>query len=796
MAEALLDRGIELWNVYGPTETAVWSAAGQVAAGEGPVLLGPPIANTGLHVVDRQLGLVPLGVAGELLIGGAGLARGYLGRPDLTAERFVPHPFAAVPGARIYRTGDLVRYRETGELELQFLGRIDHQVKVRGFRIELGEIEAALGRHPAVRQAVVVVRADGAVGSLVAYLVADGTPAIGELRDFLRQILPEYMVPAAFVILESLPLTPSGKVDRKALPAPQAGSAEAAHLKPEGPVEELVAAIWAEVLHRERVGAEESFFDLGGHSLLATQVASRLRAALGIELPLRSLFEAPTVRAFSRAVERARQEGGTPPLPPITPAPRGGGALPLSYAQERMWFLHQLNPELTAYNINQVIRLRGEVDVRALEGAFTTVVRRHESLRTVFVAEDGEPRQIVLAPAPVSLIRVDLRGIAADRREREAGRCTRVLSNQPFGLATGPLFQAALIEIAEDDRALLVLMHHIVSDAWSMRRMAAELAALYAAEREGRPAPLPELPIQYADFAAWQRRWLTAETLDAQLAYWTRQLAGAPPLLELPMDRPRPAVYNSRGARRRFEAGPEILRQVKEMGRRCDLTPFMVLLAVFETVLWRYTSVADLVVGVPIANRNRAEIEPLIGTFVNMLALRTRLSGETATFRELCAQIREVALDAFAHQDLPFERLVDELQPDRSLSHSPVFQVMFNLQNQPMARLDLPGLSFIPMPADRTQAQVDLTLAAGETYKGDRLVGFFEFNADLFDAATIERLSGHFNRLLASATAGPEQPLSALPLLGEEERWQLLGEWSDTAEERAPELLIHELFTR
>ncbi|HEY3570077.1 MAG TPA: amino acid adenylation domain-containing protein, partial [Thermoanaerobaculia bacterium] len=797
LAAALLARGVELWNVYGPTETAVWSSAGQVAAGEGPVRLGPPIANTVFYVVDPWQEPVPVGVAGELWIGGAGLARGYWRRPDLTAERFVPRPFGPDPGARAYRTGDLVRYRETGELE--FLGRIDHQVKVRGFRIELGEIEAALLRHPAVRQAVVVVRADGpagSVGSLAAYLVAAGTPAAAELRDFLRRALPEYMIPPAFVTLESLPLTPSGKVDRKALPAPEAGRAEAAHLEPEGPVEELVAGIWAEVLHRERVGAEESFFDLGGHSLLATQVVSRLRVALGIELPLRSLFEAPTVRAFSRAVERARQEGGAPPLPPITPASRDGGALPLSYAQERMWFLHQLDPELTAYNINQVIRLRGEVDVRALENAFAAIVRRHESLRTVFAAEDGEPRQIVLAPAPVSLIRVDLRGIAADRRERETGRCTRALSNQPFALATGPLFQAALIEIAEDDCALLVLMHHIISDAWSMRRMTAELAALYAAEREGRPSPLPELPIQYADFASWQRRWMTGEALAPQLGYWTRQLAGAPPLLELPTDRPRPAVHSSRGARHRFEIPGEVLGRIKEIGRRWDLTPFMVLLAAFESLLWRYTDVPDLVVGVPIANRNRAEIEGLIGTFVNMLALRTRLSGGTATFLELCGQLREIALDAFAHQDLPFERLVDELQPERSLSHSPVFQVMFNLQNQPAERLDLPGLSFIPMPAKRTQAQVDLTLAVGETYAGDRMTGFFELNADLFDAATISRMAAHFTRLLASATADPEQALSGLPLLGEGERWQLLAEWSDTAEEREPELLIHELFTR
>jgi amino acid adenylation domain-containing protein len=796
LAEALLGRELELWNVYGPTETAIWSAVGQVAPGEGPVLLGAPIANTELYVVDRQLALAPVGIPGELLIGGAGLARGYQGRPDLTAEKFVPHPFTAVPGARIYRTGDLVRYRPSGELE--FLGRIDHQVKVRGFRIELGEIEAALIRHSSVRQAVVAVREHGGNKSLVGYLVADPAPPAGELRETLRRSLPEYMIPAAFVILESLPLTPSGKVDRKALPAPEAWqSSTERYVAPAGLTEELVAAIWAEVLHAERIGAADNFFDLGGHSLVATQVMSRLRATLGVELPLRALFEVPTVRGLARAVEQARLPGDATSLAPISPVPRDAGALPLSFAQERMWFLHQLDPELTAFNVGQVLHLRGAVNFEALERALEVVCCRHESLRTVFAADQGEPRQVILPPASVPLARVDLRGIAVGARQREMDRRAAELANLAFGrLSSGPLFRIVLIELAEDDCAIAFLMHHIISDAWALRRLVGEAAALYTAELQGRPPVLPELPIQYADFAVWQRQWLAGETLARQLDYWKRQLAGAPPLLAVPTDRPRPAVQSSRGARVRLDIAAEVYRGIRELGRRRTLTPFMILLASFEALLWRYTRAADLVVGVPIANRNRAEIENLIGTFVNMLVLRTRLAGSTPSFLELCDEVRDVGLAAFAHQDLPFEKLVSELQPERSLSYSPLFQVLFNLQNQPMRPLELPGLSLTAMPTSRSQAQVDLTLAISESLDGERLTGFFGFTTSLFDATTIERMAGHFSRLLAVAVANPERLLSELPLLAEGERCQLLTEWSDTQTERSHGLLIHDLFGR
>ncbi|HEV8581882.1 MAG TPA: non-ribosomal peptide synthase/polyketide synthase [Thermoanaerobaculia bacterium] len=794
LAASLLEKVGELWNVYGPTETAVWSAAGEVGAGEGPVLLGAPIANTRFYVVERRLRPVPVGVPGELWIAGDGVARGYLGRPDLTAERFAPDPFAEQPGARLYRTGDLVRYRTGGALE--FLGRLDHQVKVRGYRIELGEIESALLRHASVREAVVVVREEGGEKRLVAYLVTGGgVPLAGELREHLKSLLPDYMVPAVFVPLESLPLTPSGKVDRRALPPPGGlVSGEERYVAPEGPVEELVAGIWSAVLHAERIGAEDNFFDRGGHSLLATQVMSRLRAALGVELPLQRLFEAPTVRGLTRAVEQARREGAPPP-PPISRQPREGD-LPLSFAQERLWFLHRLDPQLTAYNLVQSVRLRGIVDPRTLERAVGTLARRHEVLRTAFAMGGGGPRQIVHPRVTVPFVQVDLRRLAAERREGEIERCAQRLAAQPFDLAALPLFRMVLIELAEDESVLVILLHHIVADGWSVRRVISELAALYAADREGLPSPLPELPIQYGDFAVWQRRWLAGERLAAQLEFWRGHLAGAPPLLlELPTDRPRPALQSSRGASHRFELAAAAAQGIKELSRRRGLTPFMTLLATFETLLWRYTRAADLVVGIPIANRNRAELENLIGTFVNMLALRTRIPGGALSFSALAEQVRDAALGAFAHQDLPFEKLVDELRPERSLSHSPLFQVMFNLLNQPMDRLELPGLIFETIRTARSQAQVDLTLTIAETPDGERFEASLEYNSDLFDAGTVERMAVHFRNLAAGIVADAERTLSALPLLAAEERSQLLTGWNETAMERPRGRLIHELFT-
>ncbi|HEY0553140.1 MAG TPA: amino acid adenylation domain-containing protein, partial [Thermoanaerobaculia bacterium] len=789
LASALQARGAELWNVYGPTETAVWSAAGEVAAGDGTVPLGRPIANTAFYVVDRDLEPVPIGVAGELLIGGEGLCRGYLHRPDLTAEKLVPQSFPGkVAGARVYRTGDLVRYRPSGELE--FLGRIDHQVKVRGFRIELGEIEAALGRLPGVRQAVVTVREDGGDKRLVAYLVAEGeAPAAAELRRHLRGIVPEYMVPAAFVPLAAFPLTPSGKVDRRALPAPEASAAAEGYSAPQGPVEELLAGIWAEVLRVERVGARDNFFALGGHSLLATQVVSRVRVALSVELPLQRLFEAPTVSALARAVEAARQASAGAEASPIVPVPRDV-ELPLSFAQERMWFLHQLEPLSSAYNLASAVRLEGELDVPALARCFTEMARRHETLRTRFAAVDGRPVQVIGEPAEFELPLVDCRGIESGEEVKR-----RILdeSARPFDLAAGPLLRATLLRTGEREHALLLMTHHIASDGWSMALMVGELADLYAAFAAGRPSPLPELPVQYADFAAWQRRRLVGEELTRQVGYWKGRLAGAPPLLELPADRPRPAVQSFRGARHRLSLPPDLVRALEAFARREGLTPFMVLMAAFQVLLGRYTSQDDVVVGTPIANRTRTEIERLIGFFVNTLVVRTGMA-DAPPFVELARRVRAAALEAYDHQDLPFEKLVDELRPERHLSYPPLFQVMFILQNAPVSAVDLAGLKMLPLEADRGQAPFDLTLSLIES--GESWIGSLEYVTDLFDAATVARWAGHFEVLLRGIAAAPERPIQELPLLGPVERAELLTGWNDTAIAWPRETLIHELVER
>jgi amino acid adenylation domain-containing protein len=792
LAASLLERVGSLWNVYGPTETTVWSTVEEVRVAEA-VSIGRPVDNTAAYVVDHRLDPLPVGSPGELYLGGAGLARGYLGRPELTAERFVPDPFGAA-GSRLYRTGDLARYRADGRLEC--LGRVDHQVKVRGFRIELGEIEAALGRHAEVAAAAVVAGEEPSGDlRLVAYVVPR-RPVTGfenELRAWARRILPDYMVPSAWVQLAALPLTPNGKVDRKALPAPESWApAGERYVAPAGPVEELVAAVWAQVLHAERIGAEDNFFDRGGHSLLATQVMSRLHAALGVELPLRRLFETPTVRGLARAAEQARLGGEALSLPPISPAPREDGGLPLSFAQERMWFLHQLTPGLTAYNLIVAARLRGFLVLPILARSISAISRRHEALRTIFAASEEGPRQIIQPPGPVPLIQAELSQLPAGVREKEAERCAWILTERPFDLANGPLLRVLLMHLGQDDHVLAISVHHIAADAWAVLLVVNELAALYAAELAGQPSSLPELPIQYADFAVWQRRWLAEERLAGQLEFWRRQLAGAPPLLDLPTDRPRPAVHSVHGAQHRFEVAPETYRRLREAGRSSSLTLFMGLLAGFKALLWRYTSAADLVVGVPVANRNRVEIENLIGTFVNMLALRTRIPA-AGTFSELAEQVRNAALDAFAHQDLPFERLVDELRPERSLSYPPLYQAMFNLQNQPMGRLELPGVGFSPFPVARTQAQVDLTLALAPSPDDRSLQAVLSYNTDLFDPATIARMAVHLTSLLAGAAAEPERALSTLPLLQAGERWQLLAEWSDSRLERPGGLLIQDL---
>ncbi len=778
----------QVFNLYGPSEDTTYSTYALVKKGtsQSPPI-GRPIANTQAYILDPHRQLVPIGVPGELHLSGVGLARGYFNRPELTDEKFIPNPYN--PGTRLYKTGDLVRYLPDGNIE--YLGRIDHQVKIRGFRIELGEIEAGLSQHPDVYSAVVVARED-VLGSprLVAYIVPnpEATVSVGELRSFLKQQLPEYMIPSAFVMLEALPLTPNGKVDRWALPASDTArpELEKPFVAPRTEVEERLAAIWSEVLGLEQVGVCDNFFELGGHSLLATQIVSRLREAFGLELPLRRLFESPTVAELAESIEEAIATTITP----IQPIARNGN-LPLSFAQTRLWFLDQLEGKTAAYNMGAAVRLLGSLQLEALEQALTEIVQRHEVLRTTFSVVDGQPIPVITPTLTIKLPVVDLRSSSELEKQTQVLQLACEEAKRLFDLTQAPLLRGQLLQLRDTEYVLLVTMHHIASDGWSIGVLIRELAVLYEAFRAGKSSPLPALRIQYADFADWQRQWLQKEVLDTHLRYWKQQLAGAPPILELPTNRPRPAVQTFRGSTQFFEVSPSLTDKLKRLSQQQGVTLFMMLLAAFQTLLYRYTNQKDICVGSPIANRNRREVEPLIGFFVNSLVLRTDLSGDPS-FQELLSRVRQVALDAYAHQDLPFEMLVEQLQPERSLSYTPLFQVMFSLQNASMETLALSGLSLDLLEIDIGIAKFDLSLSMEETEKG--LKGSFEYSTDLFDADAIARTIEHFQTLLEGIVTTPERLISELPLLSAAERHQLLLEWNDTGVEYPQDKCIHQLF--
>ena len=814
--------GTVLSNAYGPTENSAVTTGHPMAAPEDvtePVPIGRPIPHTSVRVVDAALRPVPPGVAGELVTGGAGLANGYLGRPALTAERFVPDPFAGAagaPGERLYRTGDLVRWRADGTIE--FLGRIDHQVKVRGFRIEPGEVEDALARHPAVAAAAVVARPAPAGGkALVAYVVgANAEPEVDPeaLREHLAGRLPAFMVPAQIVPLPELPLGPNGKVDRRALPEPDWGRGGGApDALPETPTERAVAAVFAEVLGAHpaagasdgaaAVGLHDDFFRLGGHSLAAARVVARLRDALEVELPLARVFDAPTVAGLAAAVDEALAAGSrVATLPPLEPALSGSSAdevpAPLSFAQERLFFLDRWQPDTPAYNLPAVYRLTGALDVAALGRALVRVARRQESLRTTFRA-NGEPAgdgpvQVVAARAVLPLPVIDLSGLPAGGRIRtgEAARLAARASRRPFDLERGPLARTILLRLGRvgrlgrpepgdrpEEHRLVLVLHHIVSDGWSMGVLETELAAFYRLEtgetgETGGPAP-PPLPVQYRDFARWQRSWLRGEALEAQLSYWRERLASAP-TAELPADRPRPPVptFGGRLLRRGFPAATA--RGLDALGRRRGTTRFMTLLAAFGAVVARWAGADDLVIASPVANRRRSELEGLVGFFVNTLALRLDLSGDPS-FEELLSRVRRTALGAYVHQDLPFERLVEALQVERDPSRNPLFQLMLSVDDGERAAGRGLGrdVALAPVSVDAGIAKFDLTLFARAAE--DELSVTAEYATDLFDAATVGRLLGHLGALAAAAAERPAEPLSRLSLLGPAERHQVLVEW-------------------
>ena len=794
--------GARVLNLYGPTEDTVYSTGAEVDS-DGPPPIGRPLPGSRSYVLDAHLRPVPLGVVGELWLAGAGLARGYLHRPDLTAEKFLPDPIGA-PGERLYRTGDRARLRPDGQIEL--LGRVDHQVKVRGVRIELGEVEAALLRQPSVREAVADVREINGSRVLIAWFaVYTETPcppeilptvetprgaspfevpavplrslgkkgaaagdaprgvstmmaAGGEgLRTALAATLPSAMVPSLWVELPALPRTPSGKVDRRSLPAPELGGGGRARTAPRNEIEEALAAIWREALDLEAVGVDDNFFDLGGHSLMAMRLLARICHVLGVELPVQELFERPTIALLARAVLAAPPR----PAPPLLPVPRDG-RLPLSYAQERLWFLDRLAPGSAIYNMPGAFFLRGPLRPEALAWAFGELVRRHEVLRTRFVEVGGRPVQAIDPEAPIPLPWIDLSGLPEERRESEARRIAGEEARRPFDLQRDRMLRTALVRRQADEHLLLVTAHHIAADGWSMGLMAREVAELVRAALAGRPAALPALPVQYADFAQWQRTWMTDEVLAVQLAAWRGRLEGAPARLDLPADHPYPAVQSFEGSRLPFTLPEGLPEALHALGRSRGASPFMVLAASLLTLLGRLTGSEDLLLGTPVANRRRVETEPLIGLFVNTLVLRGDLAGDPP-FAAFLDRVRETALAAYLHQDLPFEKLVEELAPERSLGHAPLVQVLLVLQNAAQGSLELPGLEVHPVAVDTGTSKLDLTLELSEDAEG--LAGSIEFRRDLFDPATVEHLASGFATLLAAAVAVPETPLSELPLL-------------------------------
>ncbi|HKI00347.1 MAG TPA: amino acid adenylation domain-containing protein [Thermoanaerobaculia bacterium] len=775
-------KGRRLLNGYGPTEITVGTGISRIAGdGDRPVI-GYPFQNVRVFILDSELRPVPVGVPGEVHVAGIGLARGYLGRPDLTAERFIPDPWSGVPGGRLYKSGDVGRLMPDGTFD--FLGRVDHQVKIRGLRVELGEIESALALHPIAGEVVVDVREEVLVAWVVPRTGAGepGVPPARQLREHLAGRLPQYMVPQAFVFLAALPLSPSGKLDRRGLPAP-AVETEGREASPASlnPVEEVIAGLVRQVLRSGSPGVRDDFFELGGNSLLATQVVSRVAEAFQAEISLRGFFEEPTVAGLARQVEAAAGLGRE--VPPMVPVSRDGD-LPLSFSQQRLWFLDRLQPGSALYNVPLALRIEGDLDLDLLARSLGEVVRRHEVLRTVFAVKDGQPVQVVQPFRGVDLPLVDLRGLPAEQRLEKARETAKLEARRPFDLARGPLLRAAVLRLAPDEHAVLLTLHHIASDGWSLGILVRELTALFAG------ADLEPLPIQYADFAAWQRGWLQGEVLEAQLDYWRRHLAGAPPVLDLPLDRPRPAVQSSHGASCGAALTPELSDALATVARAQGVPLFMVLLSAYAVLLSRHGGQSDLVIGTPIANRNRLETEKLIGFFVNTLALRVDLAA-APTFAGLLRQVRQAAIGAYAHQDLPFEKLVEALRPAADLSHTPLFQAMFVLQT-PAAEPRLPGLALKPLESDPGVAKFDLTLSMAEA--GGRLRAYLQYSTDLFDAATVRRLLGHWETLLAGVAADPAARLSALPLLTAAERQAVLVEGAGEAVPFAEDACLHEIF--
>ena len=774
-----------VYNLYGPSEDTTYSTFSLCKRGDDQtVTIGVPIWNTRGYVLDSMLEPVPAGVIGELYLAGAGLARGYQEQPELTAQRFVADPHGA-PGTRMYRTGDLVRWREDGSLE--YIGRADEQVKIRGFRIELGEIELTLAKHPAVAQAVVIAREDRPEQKqLAAYVVAaEGkTLMTAELRRYLGERLPEYMVPAAIVELNSLPLTANGKLDKRALPSPEF-SARKGRL-PRTPQEKLLASFFTEVLQVEQVRLDDNFFELGGDSLLAMRLISRMRATFGVELTVSTVFAGPTVGQLARQLGQAERAWSA------LRRRRHPEGIPLSYAQQRLWFLYEFEADKVLYNIPLVLGLKGRLEAAPLAEAISEIVRRHEALRTSVAEVQNTPVQVVHEAEPVRLPVVDLRNLPEQNRQEELARRTKAEATTAFDLRQSPLLRAVLMRIAEEEHVLVLTMHHIASDGWSLEVLERELGALYESYSQGKGSPLPELPIQYADYAVWQREWLQRDLEETQLDYWMKQLAGLPPSLELPGAAAEQAGPGySEGAEYRFDLPLELLWELRSLSSKAGVTLYMTVLAAFQLLLHRYTGEQDIVVGSPIAGRTRSETEDLIGFFVNTLLLRTDFS-RNPTFVELLQRVLKTTLGAYENQDLPFDRLVEELHPDRGPSGTPLVQVMFDLRNEERGEWKMGGLKVSASEVYSGRAKFDLNVIFAKT--ADRLSGAFEYRKCAMSPEAVQRMAGHVEQLLRQIVSSPESRIGDLQLLTPLERQQLLVERNRTQVPYERDRCVHELF--
>jgi amino acid adenylation domain-containing protein len=784
-----------LWNTYGPTEATIQATfAPGLQAGQ-RVPIGRPVANTQTYVLDRRMEPAPIGVAGELYIGGAGVARGYWQRAELTAEKFVPNPFTSQPGERLYKTGDLVRWLPDGNLE--FDGRVDHQVKIRGYRVELGEIEAALRSHEQVRDALVTLRDRSGQKQLLAYVIVREVEASAnglgrspdlphDLQAHLRKFLPGYMVPSEVITVTSWPRTPSGKIDRLALPLPELQDER--YRGPRGPLEQMLCEIVAGVLSLERVGINDNFFSLGGHSLLAMRLVSRVRAMMGMELPIRGLFETATIAGLVPLLKNA--DANLKPLMPLVPRERPL-RLPLSHAQQRLWFITQLEENSTQYNIPEALRLRGELDCEALERAINTIVARHEILRTRFAEIDGEPVQIIEPELRIALSLEDCSTLNEAEQEEKVAEAARNELAQSFNLTSGPLLRVKLLKLGDHEYVLFRTFHHIVSDGWSHGIFTRELMVLYEAFREGRENTLEPLPLQYADFALWQREFLDEEAVERELEYWKQKLKGIPEQLTLAHDRPRPPRQTFAAEVSRITLPAETVAALRHLGQEQQATLYMTLLAVFALLLRRYSGQDDIVVGSPVANRQDSRLEQLIGLFVNSLVMRMQIYKEE-TFREFLAGVRRSALEAYLHQDVPFEKLVEELSPQRSLNVTPIFQVLFAMQNAPVTIHRLQNLAFEPVRGGHSTVRTDLEVHAYE--HAGQITFYWLYKRDLFDRWRIEQMSRHYVHMLELVLANPGGRLNQFDPLTAAEKHQILVEWNSKSAPYGPESTIVELF--